>query len=127
MRLTDTQHNKRLPPPPPYKFREMLPMVLKDKVSGKGGKQHDVACMPEMMTLFSCLAEKNYDSQNCGKETAAFQKCYDAHRAKKAQYKATGSQGILVPGMKASQLTPQQANTLLKMYPVTKIMRKIKY
>lgn len=111
---------------PPFKFREMLPMQLKDRVSGKTGRQNDVACLPEMMTLFSCLAEKSYDSLNCSKEVSAFERCYDAHRAKKAQYRATGSLGILTPGQKASELTSQQANTLLRKYPISKFMKKLR-
>ncbi|KAK8766631.1 hypothetical protein V5799_006588 [Amblyomma americanum] len=86
----------------------------------------DVACLPEMMTLFSCLAEKNYDSNNCSKEVKAFQGCFDKFLEKNAEYRATGSLGILTPGLKASQLTSQQANTLLKKYPLKNLLKKIR-
>lgn len=128
MRTTDPMNgNGRWPQGYPIKFRELLPMELKDKVSGKKGKQSDVACLPEMMTLFTCLAEKSYDSNNCSKEASAFQTCYDQYRMKKAEYRETGSLGILTPGLKASQLTSQQANSLLRKYPLTRILKKIRW
>ncbi|CAN7951790.1 unnamed protein product [Ixodes pacificus] len=127
MRSTDSlQGNGRWPAKPPIKFRELLPMELKDKVSGKKGKSSDVACLPEMMTLFACLSEKNYDSNNCPQEASAFQSCYDRHLLKNAEYRQTGSLGILTPGLKASQLTSQQANTLLRKYPIAKMLRKVR-
>ncbi|XP_077504504.1 uncharacterized protein LOC144114558 [Amblyomma americanum] len=127
MRTTELLHgNGRRPAEPPIPFRQLLPLQLKDKVSGKSGKQKDVACLPEMMTLFSCLAEKNYDSNNCSKEVKAFQGCFDKFLEKNAEYRATGSLGILTPGLKASQLTSQQANTLLKKYPLKNLLKKIR-
>ncbi|CAN7941316.1 unnamed protein product [Ixodes hexagonus] len=127
MRTTDPlQGNGRWPAQPPIKFREVLPMELKDKVSGKKGKQSDVACLPEMMSLFACLSEKSYDSNNCPQEASAFQNCYNRFLAKNAEYRQTGSLGILTPGLKPSQLTSQQANTLLRKYPIAKMLRKVR-
>uniref|UniRef100_A0A023G6R2 CHCH domain-containing protein n=1 Tax=Amblyomma triste TaxID=251400 RepID=A0A023G6R2_AMBTT len=127
MRTTELLHgNGRRPAEPPIPFRQLLPMELKDKVSGKSNKQKDVSCLPEMMTLFSCLAEKNYDSNNCLKEAKEFQGCFNKFLEKNAQYKATGSLGILIPGLKASQLTSQQANTLLRKYPLKNLLKKVR-
>uniref|UniRef100_L7M2I2 CHCH domain-containing protein n=1 Tax=Rhipicephalus pulchellus TaxID=72859 RepID=L7M2I2_RHIPC len=127
MRTTEPLYgNGRRPAEPPVPFRQLLPMQLKDKVSGKRDRQKDVACLPEMMTLFSCLAEKNYDSNNCSKEVTAFQGCFNKFLKQNAQYKATGSLGILTPGLKASQLTSQQANALLKKYPVANLLKKVR-
>ncbi|XP_022672760.1 uncharacterized protein LOC111269140 [Varroa jacobsoni] len=108
-------------------FREMLPMQLKDKVSGKKENSKGVACLPEMFTLFTCLSKTDFDTLKCPNEVKAFQLCYKNHTANVAEYKAKGSLGILVPDQKLNDMTSQQINTLLKKYPIGQFMKKIRW
>ncbi|XP_055595715.1 uncharacterized protein LOC129746191 [Uranotaenia lowii] len=95
-------------------FQEILPLRLKNQVSGKTGKESDVACLQEMAILFSCLKTHEFDERLCPKEMTSFKRCYKVYIDKKASKKETASKGILVPG---KDLNCKQLNMFLKQFP----------
>lgn len=95
-------------------FQEILPLKLKNSVSGKGDKTNDVACMQEMSILFACLKNNDFNESLCNKEVTTFNKCYKTFLDKKQVTKITQSKGILTPG---KDLNFKQVNKILKKYP----------
>lgn len=99
----------------PVPFQEMLPLKLKENVSGKGDKIKEVACIYEMSLLFACLKKTEFDQASCSKEIANFQKCFTTDLTQKRQKKEHEMKGILTPGEK--KLSHKQVNQLLGRFP----------
>ncbi|XP_058814562.1 uncharacterized protein LOC131678427 [Topomyia yanbarensis] len=95
-------------------FKEILPLRLKNQVSGKTDKGSDVACLQEMAVMFSCLKANEFNERLCPKEVSSFKKCYKVYIDKKAVNKETSSKGILVPG---KDLNYKQLNKVLRQFP----------
>lgn len=121
MRLTTVlpkpanKYNARGRQTAPIPFQMLLPLKLKKTVSGKSDKTQEAVCMQEMALMFACFKKSEFDQQQCLKEVAAFQGCYNEYKEKAATLRAQERQGILVPGEK--KLTHRQMNTLLKAFP----------
>ncbi|XP_063590846.1 small ribosomal subunit protein mS37-like [Penaeus indicus] len=107
--------NGRKPTRQPFPFQNILPISLRDHVSGKGNKQQNVACLQEMSVLFACLKANDFNQAMCPKEIQSFKGCHknflDTQKLKKVQER----EGVLVPGEK--DLSPKQLNQLLRKYP----------
>ncbi|XP_067144510.1 small ribosomal subunit protein mS37 [Centruroides vittatus] len=112
--------NGRRPALPPIKFREMLPLALKDKVSGKGSRFNDVACLNEVLSLLSCFEKGEFNETFCKKEIDSLQNCYLNHLASVDKRKKQQVEGKLVPGQKLKDMTAKQIDNLLKAYPIPK-------
>uniref|UniRef100_A0A182NU94 CHCH domain-containing protein n=1 Tax=Anopheles dirus TaxID=7168 RepID=A0A182NU94_9DIPT len=97
-------------------FQEVLPLRLKNHVSGKTDKTSDVACLQEMTVLFSCLKTNEFNESLCSKEVGNFQRCYKVFLDKKTAKKETSSKGVLVAG---KDLNYKQLNKVLKKYPTS--------
>ncbi|XP_052867298.1 uncharacterized protein LOC128273391 [Anopheles cruzii] len=97
-------------------FQEMLPLRLKNHVSGKTDKTSDVACLQEMAILFSCMKTNDFNESLCTKEVGSFQRCYKGFLDKKTLKKETSSKGMLVAG---KDLNYKQLNKVLKKYPTS--------
>ncbi|XP_050100611.1 uncharacterized protein LOC126581170 [Anopheles aquasalis] len=97
-------------------FQEVLPLRLKNHVSGKTDKTSDVACLQEMTVLFSCLKTNDFNESLCAKEVGNFQQCYKGYLGKKSAKKETSGKGVLVAG---KDLNYKQLNKVLKKYPTS--------
>ncbi|XP_055637896.1 uncharacterized protein LOC129776335 [Toxorhynchites rutilus septentrionalis] len=115
MRTTSILYKIRLPQrEATVPFQEILPLRLKNQVSGKTDKTSDVACLQEMAVMFSCLKANDFEERLCLKEASTFKKCYKVYLDKKADKKETSSKGIIVPGR---DLNHKQLNAFLQQYP----------
>lgn len=115
MRTTSTLLKVRLPQlESRVPFQEILPLRLKNQVSGKTDKGSDVACLQEMAVMFSCLKANDFNEDLCPKEVSTFKRCYKVYLDKKATKKETSSKGIVVPG---KDLNYKQLNKVLKQFP----------
>ncbi|CAH1365156.1 hypothetical protein MTP99_001448 [Tenebrio molitor] len=115
MRVAAALFAARGNPKEPVPFQEILPLKLKDRVSGKGDKSSDVCCIYEMSVLFACFKTHDFNQAPCSKEIAAFQKCYLGHLEKTRVQKEREAKGVLTPGEK--KLSHRQINKLLDKFP----------
>ncbi|KAF4518544.1 hypothetical protein B566_EDAN004288 [Ephemera danica] len=99
----------------PFPFQELLPLKLKNSVSGKGEKTTDVACLQEMAILFACFKKNDFNQMLCSQEINSFTSCYQQFDERKKAKKALDQKGVLTPGSK--NLTHKQINQLFKKYP----------
>ncbi|CAG9836257.1 unnamed protein product [Diabrotica balteata] len=105
-------------PKEPIPFKEILPLKLRNAVSGKGGKTSDICCIYEMSVMFACFKENEFNQSVCSKEIESFQKCYKNHLDTKKIKQQKEAKGVLIPGEK--ELSHKQLNTLLKKFPNVK-------
>lgn len=118
MRITNlamAMKGARAPQTEPIPFQEILPLKLKNKVSGKGDKNKSVSCLHEMSILFACFKDNDFSQTICANEIANFQKCHKAALDKKYLEKEQELKGIMKPGQK--DLSHRQVNRILKGYP----------
>ncbi|XP_066143394.1 small ribosomal subunit protein mS37 [Euwallacea fornicatus] len=113
--LSVKRYHARAKPKEPVPLKTIIPISLKEKVSGKGSKLSDVCCLHEMSVLFSCFTAHDFQQAPCSKEIQSFQKCYQVYTTEKAQKFDREMKGLLTPGEK--NLTSKQLNILLKRYP----------
>lgn len=95
-------------------FQEILPLRLKNRVSGKSNSTSEVACLQEMAILFACLKDNEFVERFCSKEIANFQGCYKNFLDKNYKAKQTENQGVVAPG---KNLNYKQLNKYLRKYP----------
>ncbi|XP_055837850.1 uncharacterized protein LOC129906202 [Episyrphus balteatus] len=95
-------------------FKALLPLSIRNRVSGKSDSSSDVACLQEMAVLFACLKDNEFAEKLCPKEIATFEKCYKVHMDKKFEAKKTDSLGIVAPG---KDLNYKQLNKFMRFYP----------
>ncbi|OXU26761.1 hypothetical protein TSAR_000894 [Trichomalopsis sarcophagae] len=105
-------------PQPPNKtpFQEILPLRLKDRVSGKSDKKAEGSCLQEMIIVLSCLQKNEYENKLCQKEVDQFKSCFQKFQDVSFQSKRAKEKGILVPGDK--NLTHKQVKKLFNMRPM---------
>ncbi|XP_063701536.1 small ribosomal subunit protein mS37 [Culicoides brevitarsis] len=96
-------------------FAEVLPLKLRDRVSGKGSRVSDVACVQEMTTMFACLKANEFNEAACTKEIDALSGCYTAFLEKKSKSKEDSRKGGIRTG---KNLDPRELNRYLKKFPV---------
>lgn len=96
-------------------FQELLPLKLKDSVSGKGDKDKHNACVQEMMNLFSCLKKNDFNQSPCMKEVDILTTCNKDHDAAVRKEREQMRMGLLTPGLK--NLNHRQITMLLKKFP----------
>lgn len=95
-------------------FQEILPLKLKNSVSGKSDSQKEVACLQEMAVLFACLKTNDFIEANCMKEITTFKGCYKTNIDKEFATKQSKHKNIAVPGR---DVTYKQLNKYMRMYP----------
>ncbi|XP_046643594.1 uncharacterized protein LOC124328822 [Daphnia pulicaria] len=103
----------RKPCKEPVPFQEILPLKLKDSVSGKGEKTSDVACLQDMAVMLACFKKHDFNQALCSKEISSFQSCYSKFENDREQ--AKNMDNTLV-GAK-SRLPYKTLNKILKKYP----------
>jgi len=95
-------------------FEELLPLKLKDKVSGKGDRSKDRACVHEMSIMFACFKKNEFDQSRCSTEIDRFQMCATKHNSDKFKKKQAAREGNISVGK--DNLTPREINYLLKKF-----------
>ncbi|XP_073846551.1 small ribosomal subunit protein mS37 [Musca autumnalis] len=95
-------------------FQEILPLRLKNTVSGKADSGSDVACLQEMSVLFACLKDNDFVEKMCHKEITQFKRCYKVYMDRKATAKETINKGIVTPG---KELNYKQLNKYMRRFP----------
>uniref|UniRef100_A0A336KUB8 CSON014048 protein n=1 Tax=Culicoides sonorensis TaxID=179676 RepID=A0A336KUB8_CULSO len=105
------QNEKKVP------FEMMLPLELRDRVSGKGGRTSEVGCVQEMTILFACLKTNEFNEGACAKEISNFNNCYKMHLDKEFQNKQERQKGGVSIG---KELHSRELNVYLKKFPVQK-------
>lgn len=98
-------------------FKAMLPLQLKNSVSGKSEKDKQNPCIQEMMSLFACLKKNDYDQTPCNQEIDILNSCHKSYKITSKHEKDQLRMGILSPG--AKNLNHRQLNMLLKKYPTS--------
>lgn len=101
--------------PEEVKFQELLPLKLRNFVSGKREKTGEAVCIHELSILFACLKKNDYSQNVCSKEFDVFRKCYSTVLQNKTVMKAQDKKGDTSPGSK--NLTHKQISSLLKKHP----------
>lgn len=97
------------------RFEELLPLKLKDKVSGKGDRSKERACVHEMSVMFACLKKNEFEQTHCSDEINKFQACASRNFVDKYKRKQDILQGNISTGK--DNLTPREINYLLKKFP----------
>lgn len=95
-------------------FQELLPLKLRDRVSGKGSRQSDVACVQEMTIMFACLKSNEFNQVACAKEISSFDGCYKKHLDTKFEERQARLKGGMATGKK---LHARELNVYLRKYP----------
>lgn len=95
-------------------FVEILPLKLRNFVSGKGSKTSNVACIQELSVLFACLKTNDFDQSRCAKEVSTLNGCYKTHLDTEFARKAERRRGEVSTGNK---LRARQLNVYLRQYP----------
>lgn len=96
-------------------FQELLPLKLKNSVSGKNKKEESNACVQEIMNLLSCLKKTEYDQGPCSKELNSLSNCFKVHREDYQKELQIIRKGIIIPGSK--NLNHRQIGVMLKRFP----------
>lgn len=97
-------------------FDQMLPLALRDRVSGKGARTSDVACVQEMTVLFACLKNNDFNEAPCAKEISNFDGCYKTFLDTNFEHKQERQKGGVSIG---KDLHSRELNVYLKKFPVT--------
>lgn len=97
------------------KFEELLPLKLKNKVSGKGDRSKDRVCVHEMSIMFACFKKNEFDQTQCSDEINNFQVCANTQYANKYKRKQDMLKGNI--STDKDNLTPREINYLLKKHP----------
>ncbi|KAG4077196.1 hypothetical protein HA402_016183 [Bradysia odoriphaga] len=95
-------------------FKAVLPMKLRNHVSGKSDRLKPVPCLQELTFLFAKLREHEFNDELCAKETAALRAANREYLTTRRETKQTRNEGKLVPG---KDLHYKQLNNYLKLYP----------
>ncbi|OQV24792.1 hypothetical protein BV898_01384 [Hypsibius exemplaris] len=99
----------------PVRFKEVLPLKLRNRVSFNNTREQQETCVQQMTELFECFKKNDFDQAVCGKEIAAFKACTDISMAQGKKIKEMRKNGNLSPG--SETLTTPQTNILLRRYP----------
>ncbi|KAF7994155.1 hypothetical protein HCN44_011424 [Aphidius gifuensis] len=97
-------------------FKMMLPLALRDRVSGKGLHNKEQGCLYEISLLLNCLDQNGNEDKMCMKEAQNFQSCYKTFLKNKKFGKEQALKGTLTPN--AKNLKYKQINQLLAKYPL---------
>nr|CAD7197502.1 unnamed protein product [Timema douglasi] len=109
--------NARAPQKEPVPFQQLLPLKLKNSVSGKGDRTSNVACLQEMAVMFACLKQSEFDQALCSKEIAGFQSCFNTSQEQKKAKKELDRSDGLVLGADARFMGHKKINQLLRKFP----------
>ncbi|KAG5307529.1 CHCH1 protein, partial [Pseudoatta argentina] len=104
------QNEKKVP------FKEVMPLKLKNSVSGKNQKTAEKGCLLQMSLLLTCLEENEYEDKRCIPELKALNQCYQVYTSSIERVHSLKDQIIPVPDTNKN-LTHKQITYLLRKYP----------
>ncbi|XP_066960593.1 small ribosomal subunit protein mS37 [Macrobrachium rosenbergii] len=110
--------NGRRPCRHPFPFTNILPISLRDHVSGKSDKQKNVACIQELSVMLACLKDNDFSDSRCFKEINALKSCNEKYMNSERLKKLQDRTSELTPYEK--NLSHKHLNHLLKKYPQPK-------
>ncbi|XP_068970660.1 small ribosomal subunit protein mS37 isoform X1 [Bombus flavifrons] len=96
-------------------FNEVMPLKLKNKVTGGVMKTLEDKCLYEMTLVFSCWKENGFENGICDKEMKNLYVCYNKYMKNAAMNKEL--QKIEIPVANAKTLTSKQVTYFLRKYP----------
>lgn len=97
------------------KFDPILPLELKNRVSGKGGDAKKAGCVQEMTVAFSCLKANDFAQTNCAQEIKNFIECANNRRSEKFIKKQEFHNKTMSTGTK--DLKAWEIDAMLRKYP----------
>lgn len=95
-------------------FKALLPLKLRNHVSGKSDRQPEVPCLHELTLLFASLKTHEFDDLLCVREADKLRQANVEYLTKRFHQKRLVNQGIVAPG---KNLSFRQINIFLKGYP----------
>lgn len=95
-------------------FKAMLPLRLRNFVSGKSDRTAEVPCLQELSILFASLKNNEFNDAACRKEVQTLQAAHVAHLNKRFADRQTYTKGVVSVG---KDLTFRQLNKYLKGFP----------
>jgi len=95
-------------------FKAVLPLKIRNHVSGKSDRQKLAPCIQELTVLFAKLKEHEFNDELCAKEVAILREANREYLTTRRVTKQTRNEGILTPG---KDLHYKQLNQYLKWYP----------
>lgn len=98
-----------------YKYKILLPPVLRDYVSNKSDKSTSAQCVEEMSVMMACWKRNDFNQQRCSQELANFNKCAVAAKAAEKVAKEAAREGKAVDN--SGKYPSSQVNKLLQRYP----------
>ncbi|XP_012537631.1 coiled-coil-helix-coiled-coil-helix domain-containing protein 1 [Monomorium pharaonis] len=105
------QNEKKVP------FKALLPLKLRDFVSGKNQMTTESrGCLYEMTLLLSCLEENEFEDKRCVPQLNALNQCFKVYSDNMQRARSIKEQTVPVPNSK--NLTHKQITYLLRRYPV---------
>lgn len=107
--------NRRGQNPDTVPLRQMIPLSLKNKVSGAGRKSLEDKCLFEMSLLFRCWEDSNFNDKICSQYMKKLQDCYLNYLKKSSIRK--DQHKVDVPTPNSQNMSPKQITYLLRMYP----------
>lgn len=96
-------------------FKALLPLQLRNRVSGKNDSEKEKGCLHEISLAMACLAKNNYQNTPCTKEIDNFNNCFKTYMKNKETRKENQLKGIL--SVNAKSLNHREVNILLKRFP----------
>ncbi|XP_068223082.1 small ribosomal subunit protein mS37-like isoform X2 [Palaemon carinicauda] len=110
--------NGRRPCRHPFPFTNILPISLRNHVSGKSDKQQTVACIQELSVMLACLKTHDFNDSMCSKEINNLKNCNEKYMSSQRLKKLQDRTTELTPYEK--NLSHKHLNQLLKKYPQPK-------
>lgn len=95
-------------------FKALLPMRIRNMVSGKSDRTAEVPCLQELSVLFASLKNNEFNESFCTKEIEKVRQAHVVHLNKKFADRQTYTRGVVSTGR---DLTFRQLNKYLKGYP----------
>lgn len=95
-------------------FKALLPLRIRNFVSGKSDRTAEVPCLQELSVLFASMKNSEFTESMCRKEIENVQKAHVAHLNKRFAERQTYNQGVISTGR---DLTFRQLNKYLRTYP----------
>lgn len=98
-----------------YKYKIVLPPVLRDYVSNKSNKLSSAYCVEEMSVMMACWKRNDFNQQRCSQELSAFHKCAVAAQAAEKAAREAAKAGKVLDN--TGRYPSHQVNKLLQRYP----------
>lgn len=98
-----------------YKYKVVLPPVLRNYVSNKRDKSTAAYCVEEMSIMMACWKRNDFNQQRCSNELRSFHKCVVEAQAAERAARQAAKEGRAADG--SGRLPSTQVNKLMKRYP----------